>query len=71
VVSMTDRQKSVAHRVLRGLTDVEIAADLGISRQRVKQLVAIIARKLPGHGSSRRRIRDHLLLVAPPTSLAA
>jgi DNA-binding CsgD family transcriptional regulator len=60
----TERQLSVARLVLRGWTNREIASELSITPQRVQQVVAAVARKLPGPGSSRRRIREHLTSVA-------
>lgn len=69
VDGLTERQQSVARLVMRGRTDNEIAGELSISPQRVKQLVAIVARKLPGHGTHRQRIREYLATL--PTGLAA
>jgi DNA-binding CsgD family transcriptional regulator len=56
VLKLTVRQNEVASLVVKGKTNEQIASDLGISTARVKQLVAIVARKLPGHGPSRCRI---------------
>lgn len=69
MTKLTERQQSVARLVLRGWSDREIAAELGISPQRVKQIVAAVSRKFPGSGSSRRRIRDGL--ANESSSLAA
>lgn len=61
-VELTTRQSQVVTRVLRGLTNQEIADDLDISIQRVKRVVAAVARKVPGNGPLRRRIREHFAI---------
>jgi len=60
-MQLTQRQARIAVLIQRGWTDVEIAKDLGVSPQRVGQLVAAIGRKLGGNGKPRRRILEYLV----------
>ncbi|HYZ79384.1 MAG TPA: helix-turn-helix transcriptional regulator [Gaiellaceae bacterium] len=50
---LTERQRQVAHGVERGLTNEEIAAELGISPRTVKAHCDLLRRKL---GVGRRRL---------------
>ena len=70
-MTMTGQQIRVAALIKRGWTDREIAAELTISAQRVGQIVAAIARKLPGPGKPRRRILEYLALASETTRRTA
>jgi DNA-binding CsgD family transcriptional regulator len=50
---LTERQRQVARRVERGLTNEEIAAELGIAPRTVKAHCDLLRRKL---GVSKRRL---------------
>ena len=62
---MTKRERDVAELVAEGLTDKEIARELGISENTVGAHVAHIAKRLDiTSGNTRVRITRHVIGVA-------
>lgn len=49
-VQLTEREREVVECVVRGLSDKEIARQLGISRETVRTHIENAAAKIPGSG---------------------
>jgi DNA-binding NarL/FixJ family response regulator len=53
---LTERQAEVAERVARGLTNKEIARDIGVSVETVRVHISEAAERLPGTAFPRHRL---------------
>jgi DNA-binding NarL/FixJ family response regulator len=53
---LTERQAQVAERVAQGLTNKEVARELGLSEETVKQHIREAAERLPGTTYPRHRL---------------
>lgn len=65
---LTPRQMEVARFLARGMTDKEIARELGLSRRTVEDYIAQAAARIPGEGKPRVKVAVFFVSLREPAS---